>query len=320
MRRLVLVGTVLGAFASAACGGGSTPNKAQVEPTTTVAALSTGVPTTTTSTAPTTTTTPLPAPAQPRISADPATMADDLVADERSLRDPTSSETTLVAAARRQQVAYRAIGRHPEWDPVVQPRIPADLRHAYDRNVDARRQFTAMAGPKPAENLPVWRIDPPLPFDELLSYYTKAEQVTGVGWTYLAAIHLVETGLGRIIGLSYAGAQGPMQFMPATFEAYGVGDINSAHDSIISAGRYLAANGFVDGDIDGALWHYNHSDNYVQAVKDYAEVLSADPAAYAGYYRWDIYYFTASGDVVLPVGYLANEPVPVSEYLAKNPQ
>jgi hypothetical protein len=318
MRRLTLAIVVLGVVTLAACSGGP-QKKALVEPTTTVAALSTGVPSTTTS-APTTTTVPLPAPAQPRISADPATMADALVGDERALRDPSSSEATLVAAARRQQVAYRAIGRHPEWDPIVQPRIPADLRYAYDRNVDARRQFTAMAGPDPAENLPVWRIDPPLPPDELLGYYRKAEQVTGVGWSYLAAIHLVETGLGRIAGLSYAGAQGPMQFMPATFAAYGEGDINSAHDSIISAGRYLAANGFVDGDVDGALWHYNHSDNYVQAVKDYAEVLVADAAAYNGYYRWDIYYFTASGDVMLPVGYLAYEPIPVTDYLAKHPQ
>ncbi len=34
-------------------------------------------------------------------------------------------------------------------------------------------------------------------------------------WYYLAAINLIETRMGRIDGLSTAGAQGPMQFLPA---------------------------------------------------------------------------------------------------------
>jgi membrane-bound lytic murein transglycosylase B len=249
-------------------------------------------------------------------------MTDDLVADERALRDPASSEATLLEAGRRQQAAYRALGRHPEWDPVTRTRIPADLLHAYDRNVDARRQFTTMGdGRPPQENLPSWRIDAPLPADQLLTYYKDAEAATGVSWTYLASINLVETGLGRIVGLSYAGAQGPMQFMPATWAAYGLGgDINAPRDSIMAAANYLRANGFVDGDIRGAVWHYNHSDNYVQAVVDYAEILAAEPAVFAGYYRWEIYYFTAAGDVLLPVGYLAPEPIPVTDYLATHPQ
>ena len=50
----------------------------------------------------------------------------------------------LVAAAHRQQAAYRAIGQHPEWDGTTRPRIPATLLDVYDRNVDARRQLTAI--------------------------------------------------------------------------------------------------------------------------------------------------------------------------------
>ena len=50
-----------------------------------------------------------------------------------------------MAAARRQQAAYRALGRHPEWDPIARPRIPPSLLETYDRNVDARRQLTAMS-------------------------------------------------------------------------------------------------------------------------------------------------------------------------------
>ena len=241
-------------------------------------------------------------------------MADDLVADEMALRDPSSSETVLMAAAHRQQAAYRALGRHPEGDPIARPRIPPSLLEIYDRNVAARRQLTAMSRAK--DTLPAWRIVPPRPSGELLGYYREAESASGVDWTYLAAINLIETGFGRIAGVSTAGAQGPMQFLPSTFGAYGEGgDILSPHDSIMAAGRYLAANGFVD-DRDYALYRYNNSHQYVQAVNDYAAVLAADPAAFAGYYRWDVYYNTTAGDVLLPIGYSATSPIPVADYLA----
>jgi len=70
---------------------------------------------------------------------------------------------------------------------------------------------------------------------------------------------MIESRFGRIVGLSSAGAHGPMQFMPSTFASYGAGgDILSPHDSIMAAGRYLAANGFAQ-DPDHALFRYNHS-------------------------------------------------------------
>ena len=53
-----------------------------------------------------------------------AQLADDLVADERALRDASTPEPALVAAAHGQQAADRAIGRHPEWDATIRPRIP----------------------------------------------------------------------------------------------------------------------------------------------------------------------------------------------------
>ncbi|EUA23383.1 transglycosylase SLT domain protein [Mycobacterium xenopi 4042] len=96
----------------------------------------------------------------------------------------------------------------------------------YDRNVDARRQLTAMA--RVQDTLPAWRIEPPPPADELLGYYHEAESQSGVGWNYLAAINLIETRFGSINGVSTAGAQGPMQFLPSTFAAYAEGgDIHS---------------------------------------------------------------------------------------------
>jgi hypothetical protein len=227
----------------------------------------------------------------------------------------------LAEAARGQQAAYRVLGRHPEWDTVARARIPASLLDVYDRNIDARRQLTVLGASDIKDTLPAWRINPPAPADELLGYYRQAEAATGVGWNYLAAIHLIETGLGRIAGTSSAGAQGPMQFLPSTFAEYGDGgDIHSLRDSIMAAGRHLAANGFA-ADRDGAIFRYNNSDRYVQGVNDYAAVLAADPAAFAGYHRWDIYYrTTTAGDVLLPVGYAATTPIPVHDYLADHPQ
>ena len=114
--------------------------------------------------------------AQPQLSPDPVQLADDLVADEQALRDPSIPEAALAAAARRQQAAYRAIGRHREWDTITRARIPPSLLETYDRNVDARRQLAALAQVK--DTVPPWRIVPPAPADELLGCYRDAEQAS----------------------------------------------------------------------------------------------------------------------------------------------
>lgn len=256
--------------------------------------------------------------AQPRLASDPAQIADALVADELALRDPATPEPARVAAARRQQAAYRAIGRNPQWDAVVRPRIPESLALVYDRNIDARRQLNAMAEPR--DTLPAWRIIPPAPAEQLMGYYREAEAATGVPWNYLAAINLIETRFGSIAGTSTAGAQGPMQFMPSTWAAYGQGgDVTAPRDAIMGAGRYLAASGFATNP-DRAIFSYNNANQYVRAVQDFATVLAADPATFGYYYLWDVYYFTTAGDVLLPVGYDQATRIPVAEYLASHPQ
>ena len=137
---------------------------------------------------------------------------------------------------------------------------------------------------------------------ELLTYYHEAETKFGVPWYFLASINLIETRMGRIRGDSSAGAQGPMQFIPSTWAAYGEGDVNSYRDSILAAGRYLKAAG-APGDMGKALYAYNHDARYVSAVTGYGEVMRADPAAYRGYYGWQVYYPTADGPILMPPGW-----------------
>ena len=259
-----------------------------------------------------------PAGVQPRLASDPVKVGQDLIADELALRDPATGEPAMTAAARRQQQAYRAIGRNAQWDAIIRPTIPASLAEVYARNVDARRQLNALAEVR--DTLPAWRIIAPAPAEELLGYYHQAEAATGVNWNYLAAINFVETRFGSINGTSNAGAQGPMQFMPPTWATYGNGgDVHAPREAIMGAARYLAASGFAASP-DRAVYAYNNADTYVRAVSDYAALIAADPAAFAGYYRWEVYYLTTAGDVLLPIGYSADTRIPAREYLATHPQ
>jgi len=268
--------------------------------------------------APTTTTQPEVAAS---LSADPTTAADQLAQAEAVIRDPTARPETVAAAVHIQQLAYRTLRRQPELYDLIIGRAPENLREAIRLNLDTRHELGLIPGGKVQDTLPAWRINEPAAAADLLSFYKEAEQQFGVAWNYLASINLIESSMGRIQGLSSAGAQGPMQFMPATWEGYGNGgDINSPHDSIIAAARYLAANGFADGNVDGALYHYNNTEHYVNAIKDIAAVMGADPQAFFGYYGWEVYYVTTIGDVHLPVGYESTERIPAADYVATHPQ
>ena len=97
----------------------------------------------------------------------------------------------------------------------------------------------------------------------------------------MEAVWQVESGKQFYTAVrSYAGAQGPMQFMPGTWRGYaldgngdGVKNINDARDSLFGAAKLLAVNGAASGNIDGALLRYNHSLSYVAKVKRLAAAI-----------------------------------------------
>ena len=109
--------------------------------------------------------------------------------------------------------------------------------------------------------------------------YVAAGRRYQVPWQLLAGIGMAETRHGRNNHTSSAGAQGLMQFMPATFAAFGVDgnrderrDIHNDADSIFSAAHYLTSSGVTKGSagVVRALWAYNHSISYRNDVLYYA--------------------------------------------------
>jgi transglycosylase-like protein with SLT domain len=238
----------------------------------------------------------------PAAANDAAALSAQLAMVEASLRDPNVTGVQLAWLGHLQQLYYSRLQDYPEWKASVLGALPEKTRTAVNGSLEAGKQLRQLSGPIP-KSLPDWKIVAPAPIDDLMAFYKEAETTFGVPWYYLASIHLVETRMGRIRGLSSAGAQGPMQFMPATWAFYGRGDINDDHDSILGAARYLKASGAPDN-MQKALFAYNHAQAYVNALTLYAEAMKADAAAYRGYHGWQVYYPTQDGPVLLPVGWI----------------
>src|SRR5215218_9190800 len=122
----------------------------------------------------------------------------------------------------------------------------------------------------------------------LLPIYQAAGIQYGIRWEVLAAINEIETDYGRNLNISSAGALGWMQFMPATWDMYGV-DANgdgqkdpfNPVDAVFAAARYLRAAG-ADKDLYRAIFAYNHADWYVESVLMRARVIGGLPSDLVG--------------------------------------
>jgi len=109
--------------------------------------------------------------------------------------------------------------------------------------------------------------------------YLRAGAAYGVPWQLIEAVHYVETGCSDSTNeTSYAGATGPMQFMPGTWRTYaadgdgdGQANINDVEDAVFGAANLLASSGAAEGNIDAALFNYNHAQWYVDKVKNIAQ-------------------------------------------------
>ena len=248
-------------------------------------------------------------PAAPRLS-DRDRLAAAIDRAQAVIDDPSSTGPQIASSALAEQLAARRLaGDTRSGRRAALALLTPRARSSMSADLAAASALSAITT-RP-RNLPRWRILPALPPDTLRGDFQLAQTRSGVPWQYLAAVEFIETRFGRIDGVSTAGAQGPMQFLPATWARYGVGNIRNQRDAILSAARYLVANG-APRHLPDALYAYNNSVGYVRAVEDYAGWMRADPRAYYGYYHWQVIYDRAGGAVILPLGYPRTRPVPLS--------
>lgn len=148
---------------------------------------------------------------------------------------------------------------------------------------------------------------------EYIPIYMEAGEKYNVPWTLLAAHHRIETRFSTMRKLvSPVGAEGHLQFMPCTFVGWkhpscsglGEGDISEKEktdpdviakyggygvdangdgvadpfdieDAIYSAANFLSIAGASKGNIEKAVYQYNHSEEYVEDVLHYYKLYSA---------------------------------------------
>jgi membrane-bound lytic murein transglycosylase B len=242
---------------------------------------------------------PLPAPdvALPRSS---ERLASTLAATTRRLRDAIQPWNAAEAVPRdvtylalHHQRMLRLMSERRRLGDATLARLPADVRGEARDTVRARRHLAAI--PRSPGELPRVRIARAAPAAALRRHYAEAERRFGVPWSVLAAINFVESAFGRVRSASEAGARGPMQFLPATWREYGMGgDIDKPRDAILGAANYLRRSG-APGDLDGALFAYNHSTSYVRAIRRLARRMRTDERAFLAYYAWQVYVLTPNG-------------------------
>jgi membrane-bound lytic murein transglycosylase B len=228
----------------------------------------------------------------------PATVASQLTSADAALRsalgrwrasDPSLASTPPAEVLRPAAQERQLVHQLAETPTLVRPTLaalPPSLAAAIRPQLRAAQALRRLAGP-PSGKAVTLHLDPAPPAGQLLADYQLAQSRFGVRWQTLAAVNLVESAFGRVGNTSSAGAQGPMQFLPATWKAYGLGgDIRSPRDAVLGAGNYLHQSG-APADERRALFAYNHSSLYVRAVQDYAHAMARDPLGFLTLYAWE---------------------------------
>ncbi len=202
---------------------------------------------------------------------------------------PTAKRSATTAAAARAAVPSR---RRPR--PAAAPsRSLKTVTAAPSSNSAARRALlnptTTIApfGPAPigVPNFVINSFEIP-PF--LLPIYQACGTEYGIPWEVLAAINKIETDFGKNLNVSSAGAVGWMQFLPSSWEMYGLDangdgrkDPYNPVDAICAAAHYLKVAGG-QKDLYGAILAYNHADWYAQEVLTYARAYGRIPSTLVG--------------------------------------
>jgi len=201
-----------------------------------------------------------------------------------------AAPVTVASAYALQRIELR-LSDDPVLGAQVIRLLPARLARDVTDDVLAHRELARLTPPRPVS---AFRLGSAAAAAKLRSWYVEAQRRTGVAWQLLAAINFVESDFGRLRETSVAGAQGPMQFMPSTWASYGRGDVHDPHAAILGAARFLRAAG-APGREKAALYRYNPSGAYVDAVERYAGRIRRSERAFRQYYARPVVVRTPNG-------------------------
>jgi membrane-bound lytic murein transglycosylase B len=197
-------------------------------------------------------------------------------------KPPVVPERMSAAAAYLQQAAS-TLSRDRSLAVQTLGDLPPRLRKQTRDTTRAIRDLHRLSAGSPAAEL---RTGPPSSLDVLLPSYKAAKRRFNVGTNVLAAVNHVESAFGQARNDSGAGAKGPMQFIPSTWKIYGLGgNIKDPHGAILGAANYLHQSG-APGSYRDALFAYNRSHLYVDAVLSYARLIRRDRQALYLLYSW----------------------------------
>ena len=250
---------------------------------------------------PTTTTTVVDSPDDLPAPSSASALAETFTRVERSLRAASTPADEIDRLGWEQQLAYRTLSNHPEWEAEVLGVLPADVQPVVASILEAGRSLTTLVEPQAA--LPDWRIEAPPPPEVLVGYYREAEAASGVPWPYLAAIDFVETRHGPDPRHEHRGRAGPDAVHPSD-----VGRVRCGRHQRQSRRdprrRPVPRRRRRPDDMARALFSYNNSDDYVDSVQRYADLISSgQELVYRGFYHWQVHYATTQGLALLPEGY-----------------